>query len=370
LAKIYPDPSRFAVRVNSVGRTVSSISITGSKVLLYISSPIKSGDVVTVGYTKPLTNLLQCTAGSEAPNMTAMAAINNVGTTLSGPTYLSAVISSPTTVEMTYNTELSQVVPPPSSFNVVVDSEPVNVSTVEVSGNNVLLTLELPVSSVNEVILDYIVPSENPLQSISSGQAAGLIDILVKNILPIAIPEYVSSVIEDINPNMIEIYYTANLANLIPQSSAFIAKVNGISRPVSEIMINGNTVILMLQGNIKHGDFVTISYVKPAVNPLQALSGGIVFTFADKTVINKIVKEPEITIYPNPATDFISISNLEPTTESRSIRIYDYSGKLCLEAQLNPDNINRIPINLKSGVYIVQIVSGQLIKNVQKLIIQ
>lgn len=86
-------------------------------------------------------------------------------------------------------------------------------------------------------------------------------------------------------------------------------------------------------------------------------------------MINNIIGKEEITIYPNPATDFINISNLEPALEKRYIRIFDFGGKLCLEKELTEET-NRIPVNLKSGIYIVQIVFGPLIKYAQKIVIR
>ncbi len=53
LANIVPASSAFSVRVNSSARTVSSVAISGTKVLLTLASPVVYGDVVTVAYTKP-----------------------------------------------------------------------------------------------------------------------------------------------------------------------------------------------------------------------------------------------------------------------------------------------------------------------------
>jgi uncharacterized repeat protein (TIGR02059 family) len=71
LASILPSASRFTVMVNSVARTVNSLSISGTRVLLNLASPVASKDVVTVAYSKPSTNMLQNTSGSQAPSMSA-----------------------------------------------------------------------------------------------------------------------------------------------------------------------------------------------------------------------------------------------------------------------------------------------------------
>jgi uncharacterized repeat protein (TIGR02059 family) len=79
LAEIAPDVSAFAVMVNSVSRSVSSVYISGTSVLLTLVSQVEKGDIVTVAYTKPATNPLQTTEGVEATSVTAQNVTNNVG---------------------------------------------------------------------------------------------------------------------------------------------------------------------------------------------------------------------------------------------------------------------------------------------------
>ena len=94
LANVVPATSAFTVRVNSTTRTVSSVSISGTKVSLTLSSAVAYGDVVTIAYTKPSTNPLQTASGGQAANMTAQSVINNVSQSTNQPPTIS--ISSPT----------------------------------------------------------------------------------------------------------------------------------------------------------------------------------------------------------------------------------------------------------------------------------
>ena len=75
LASIVPAASEFMVRVNSVTRTVTSVFISGTYVLLTLLSPVVYGDVVTVAYTKPATNPLQSTSGGQASTISAQTVI-------------------------------------------------------------------------------------------------------------------------------------------------------------------------------------------------------------------------------------------------------------------------------------------------------
>ena len=76
LANIIPATSAFTVIVNSVARTVNSVSISGTKVTLILASPVVSGNTVTVAYTKPATNPLQTTSGGQAASITAQPVTN------------------------------------------------------------------------------------------------------------------------------------------------------------------------------------------------------------------------------------------------------------------------------------------------------
>lgn len=79
LAKILPLTSAFTVKVNSVARNISSIAISGDKVILNLTNPIVFGDVVTVAYTRPAINPLQTPAGGEAITISEQTATNRVG---------------------------------------------------------------------------------------------------------------------------------------------------------------------------------------------------------------------------------------------------------------------------------------------------
>lgn len=94
LANVVPSTSAFTVTVNSSARTISSVAISGTKVLLTLASPVAYGNVVTVAYTKPATNPLQSSAGGQAASFTAKNVINNCSLTANQPPVIT--ITSPT----------------------------------------------------------------------------------------------------------------------------------------------------------------------------------------------------------------------------------------------------------------------------------
>jgi hypothetical protein len=78
----------------------------------------------------------------------------------------------------------------------------------------------------------------------------------------------------------------------------------------------------------------------------------------------------KITVNPNPASGYIRISmtNAKPSVE-RKLKIFDLSGKLCIDMKLAAEQEQSIAIDLTKGVYIVQIITGDVIQHVQKLIV-
>jgi uncharacterized repeat protein (TIGR02059 family) len=95
LANIIPPISAFTVQVNSIARSITSVSVSGTTVILTLSSPVAFGDLVTVAYTKPPSNPLQTSAGGLAATISAQYVNNNTQLpNINQPP--SVIISSPT----------------------------------------------------------------------------------------------------------------------------------------------------------------------------------------------------------------------------------------------------------------------------------
>jgi uncharacterized repeat protein (TIGR02059 family) len=380
LANIVPAPSAFTVMVNSAARTVNSVAISGTKVQLTLASAIINGDVITVAYTKPGSNPLQTPSGGQAVTITAQSVTNNVGA-IPLPVYLSSVVenATPSLLEMTYNLSLANIVPAPSAFTVMVNSAARTVNSVAISGTKVQLTLASAIINGDVIKVTYVKPGSNPLQTPSGGQAVTITAQIVTNNVG-AIPKAdnpvcVTSVIENLTPNKLEMTFNEALGLTIPAESAFTVKVNGLKRGVILVSISGTRVILTIASPVVYGDIVTVIYEKPLTNQLQSASGATVDSFnSPQPVTNKLednsIKKLHVLIYPNPAREYINISQLEGSLESEIIRIFDFSGKLCLETLVNPNTSDiHVTFNLRSGNYLVQIATKSLILFTQKLIV-
>ena len=355
-----------------------------------MANPVVYGDVVTVSYTAPATNPLQTSAGGKATNISAKSVTNNVTTTV--PVYLSSVIenASPSILTMNYNLSLASIVPATSAFGVLVNSAIRPVSAVAIIGGKAQLTLASPVVYGDIVTVSYTVPATNSLQTASGGKAASISSKSVTNNVIAAVPVYSSSVIENASPSIMTMTYNLSLADIVPSTSAFSVLVNSAIRTVSAVAIVGGKAQLTLTSPVVYGDVVTVSYTAPATNQLQTVSGGKAENNEYLYVTNNVTApvapiEPEtstskikMTIYPNPAQEFINILLVfpnfktieDPVLSSIAIKIYNISGELMSEEIVEDGKSTfQIPINLKSGIYIVQLLSNDLTVSAEKLIV-
>ena len=330
LANILPATSAFTVRVNSTARTVTAVAISGTKVSLTLASPVVHGDVVTVAYTKPATNPLQTTAGGQAVSLAAQNVTNNVAATI--PVYVSSVIenATPSTLTLTYNLSLANILPATSAFTVRVNSTARTVTAVAISGTKVSLTLVSPVVHGDVVTVAYTKPATNPLQNTAGGQAVSLAAQNVTNNVAATIPVYVSSVIENATPSTLTLTYNLSLANILPATSAFTVRVNSTARTVTAVAISGTKVSLTLASPVVHGDVVTVAYTKPATNPLQTTAGGQAVSLAAQNVTNNVAAT--IPVYVSSVienatpstltlTYNLSLANILPATSAFTVRV-------------------------------------------------
>lgn len=295
------------------------------------------------------------------------------------PVYSGSIINntSPSVIQTTYSLELANVIPAVSAFSVQVNSVPRSINSIVVSGTKVNLTLATHAAYGDIVTLNYAKPVTNALATTSGGQAENFSSQPVQNnIGNLAIePVFTGAVIENATPSRLEITYDQVLANIVPSGSAFKVHVNGNIKMINSVIISGNKVNLALPVPLAPGDNITVTYIKPESTPLQNAAGAIAENLNAQAVTNNILipetdlGSDEIKIYPNPAYNYISISNLKPSLPERVMRIFNFSGKIFMEIRLDTHNFRRVPLDLKSGMYIVQILSGPVIEFVQTLIV-
>ncbi len=293
LANTVPAAASFDVTVNSVSRSVSAVSISGTTVLLTLSSPVLTSDILTVAYTPPASDPIQTPSGGMAVAFTAQPVINNVGVIV--PVYVNSLIANtaPSVLSMTYSLALDNtVIPDPSAFTVLVNTVARAVSSVVVSGITVSLTLSSPVLNGEAVTVAYTQPATNPLQTADGGLAASMGPKNVTNSV-IAVPVYLSSVVENNSTSSIYMTYSLSLSSRrVPSVTAFSVLVNSVARSVTSVSVSGTRVTLRLSSSVKYADIVTVSYTQPASNALQTTAGGKAVSISEQTVTNNVLAIP------------------------------------------------------------------------------
>jgi uncharacterized repeat protein (TIGR02059 family) len=303
-------------------------------------------------------------------------------TPAAAPVYQGSVIkgSNSSEIDITYNADLSANTPATSAFAVIVNSVARNVTKVVVSGKEVYLTLVSPVKYGDKITFSYTQPAENPLQGTTGSKTVSLSDIAVTNSVKAKAPKYLNAVVKNDTPDKLVMTYDIPLASVTPQASSFIATINGEQKTITAVNVAESQVNLTLPVNLSNNDTISITYNPPDQNPLQSVEGGVAEPIAAKPVENEVQK-PEaggeelinggkFLIFPNPAKDFIKIANLIAGTEVPVLKLYDISGKLCQEIKLEDmGKMRKIPIDLKPGFYVAQVVSGSVVNHVQKLIV-
>ena len=130
-----------------------------------------------------------CPPNCRAPNYPAFAIkIQLDGYARTRPALSTAEVNGAELV-LTYDAALDATsVPAATAFTVTVEGAAVSVSTVSVSGMAVTLGLAEAVLAQRTVLLDYVVPSSNPLQSGLGIAAGGLPGQAVENRTPVPGP--------------------------------------------------------------------------------------------------------------------------------------------------------------------------------------
>lgn len=133
----------------------------------------------------------------------------------------------------------------------------------------------------------------------------------------------------------------------VSQDSTFKFKI-----PYNKIPAGSDSLFIRVQDN--NGKWSTTKIAKFSI---QALMQDAVIADA------KVVNDTEFRIYPNPATENISVS-FQSKNKSASMQIFDGNGKPVLQKMLTPGLSNNINVtSLAAGVYFVQINDGAIIRS-------
>lgn len=103
-----------------------------------------------------------------------------------------------------------------------------------------------------------------------------------------SIPKYLTSVIENGTPAILEMTYNLTLADIVPDVSAFTVTVNSVARSVTSVTIAENNVLLTLSSAVIKDDIVTVAYTIPATHQIQTDEGAQAANLSAEEVTNKV----------------------------------------------------------------------------------
>jgi hypothetical protein len=120
-------------------------------------------------------------------------------------------------------------------------------------------------------------------------------------------PTLSSAQVANATPTVIVLTFNETLAAFTPAASAFA--VSG-GKSVTAVSRSGATISLTVSAAYANGDAVSVTYTKPATNPLQDAAGNQVASFGPSGVSNNIAAAGDITA---PTAASAAVANSTPT---------------------------------------------------------
>ena len=403
LASITPPTNAFDVEVNATERDVTDVTISGSTVKLQLAKDVISGDVVVFTYTPPDNNQLQSSRGiTAAPVITEMVSNNCMsGEIAQDPPVID--VTYPATVFGGFVGELDAA----ASYdpnNLIISATwtvPGDVPVSDTTGFNIkflapvvtkstplvfTVTISNGVDKVSKDITVDVIPYHPELYK------AKIIDTEASNFIIPYIPSqatdgdsstYWSSdgtdqwlQVKFSRPSIIR-YVQLNFLNNQRYTSYF--DIYGSTDRINwdPLLLNGSSCgfsgesqIFSLPTQYSDNEYLYLKYVGQgnSVNSFNNISDFRAFgPFNPNSQVNG---DMEIKVYPNPSTDLINILITNPDIIPDKIIIADMSGKKRLEKEVNViDNFFQVALNLNPGMYVVELLSGNLILATQKILV-
>ncbi|MDE0023132.1 MAG: SwmB domain-containing protein, partial [Spirochaetaceae bacterium] len=175
-----PAATDFAVTVAGIALGVSGVDVSGSAVVLTLTSAVKKGETVTVSYTANASRPIRFLGGGDPAESFTDQAVDNA--TAQAPALEGAVVVG-ATLTLLYDEALDETsVPATGDFAVTVAESARGVSGVAVSGATVALTLASAVTAGQAVTVSYT-KGTNPIRDTHANhyEAADLSEEAVDN---------------------------------------------------------------------------------------------------------------------------------------------------------------------------------------------
>lgn len=271
---------QFKVTVDGKEKSVSRISVDGSRVTLSLIYLIRDNQTVRVSY-KPDRYPLKDRSGNQLEAFTDLLARNDADT--KAPVVQRAEISG-SLLTLTYNEPLdTSKVPPRSHFSVYVNRSSQSVDSVQVRNNEVHLILSSSVGDNDDVTVSYL-PGEPRISDLAGNKASGFALMKADNRSDRIAPTLRSA---SVKGSAITLVFSERLKEFpSPDVSQFVVQSDNRTIEVKRASTRNEEVTLTLDEAVNAYSTVTVAYLQ-GKNPIKDLAGNSMQSFASTTVTNK-----------------------------------------------------------------------------------
>ncbi|MCD9022291.1 Ig-like domain-containing protein [Cohnella silvisoli] len=259
--------------------SVTSISLSGSTLLLTLPSVTSTTTAISVSYS-PGSYPLRDLAGNPVSSFSNFQILNPYDVTAPSLTSATAIANK---ITLTYNEALRSTVNPVlSSFSVLVNGQAAVIYSVAINNNSVELVLAQTLTNNSIVIVSYI-PSTNPVADLVGNPAPAFNGYQIvgagNNIAKVSTAIF--------NGTTLTLNYTASLnSSTTPLVGQYILKADGANMNIANVSVSGTQVNLMVTSQISSSQRITISYFNVG-SPLKDATGQVVEPFTDLAVTNQ-----------------------------------------------------------------------------------
>ncbi|MNW39648.1 Endoglucanase precursor [compost metagenome] len=252
----YLSSSHFSVTVNGDSRRVSSASVSGEYVYVYLDLGVAVGQDVRISYSGSGSKAIQDQAGNAAVNFSGKVVTNGMDSVLPKPKDGSANRYSVTLY-------FSDTLKSPSSyayqqFVVTGDGSSKGVTSLSHSGSSITLNLSNYINDGEVVKVSYT-PGSYPLQDYRGIDIAAFSDYYVRNNYDTKAPELQGAT--GSGNKIVLTYNEALRTSSTPLKSQFSVLVNNSPVYVTAVEVTSSQVILTLASSLTKDQNVTVSYV-------------------------------------------------------------------------------------------------------------
>ncbi|MCX7985341.1 MAG: family 43 glycosylhydrolase [Bacteroidales bacterium] len=214
-----------------------------------------------------------------------------------------------------------------------------------------LSNLNENVVAVNGGVLDAF--SQMPVQNISKGYPLNIHSAYIQR----------SGAIY----NKIILKFNKKLLNTSPQIGAFTVKINNVEAKVSSLLLAKDSLQINFYPTAKNGDTISLSYED---GNIQSIYLGELKNFTNYLLLiptnsKEILKQSNVSVFPNPSNGFISITAYEPID---LVKIYTIQGKEIYRKYIPKTLSTDIKLDLSSGLYFIEVETKSLISKTKILI--